>query len=96
VVSFFFGASTTFKSACRQHRFAIRAMDRNWNEESEPEVYEFVSMMPWFMDPRLLSLASIVGAIITAFLAWLAVNRHLRLLRGYAEVEQIVAQRTRD
>ena len=34
--------------------------------------------------------------MIILFLAGLAVNRHLQLVRSYAEVEQIVADRTRE
>src|SRR5205814_9461186 len=36
------------------------------------------------------------AAIATVLLASLAVNRDLRLLRSYAEVEKIVAQRTQE
>ncbi|PYJ84579.1 MAG: hypothetical protein DME22_12305 [Verrucomicrobia bacterium] len=88
--------SATFTNlAAGRHRFAVRAMDRNWNEELEPQVYEFVSVVPWFREPRLIGITA-GGAIATLFLAWLAVNRHLRLLRSYAEVEKIVALRTRE
>ncbi len=76
-----------------KHRFAVRAMDRNWNEEPEPQIYEFASLVPWFREPRVLAIA-VSGTIIICFLTWLAVNRHLRLVRSYAEVESIVAQRT--
>ena len=44
---------------------------------------------------RVLALA-VCGTIIICFLTWLAVNRHLRLVRSYAEVESIVAQRTQE
>lgn len=89
-------ASATFTNpAAGQHRFYVRAMDRNWNEETQPQVYEFVAVVPWFREPRLLAIAA-GGAIATLFLAWLAVNRHLRLMRSYSEVEKIVAQRTRE
>ena len=78
-----------------KHRFAVRATDRNWNEEPEPQIYEFASVVPWFREPRVLALA-VCGTIIIAFLTWLTVNRHLRLVRSYAEVESIVTQRTRE
>jgi len=88
--------SATFTNlAAGKHRFAVRAMDRNWNEEPEPEVYELASVTPWFQEPRLMAIAA-CSAIATLCLAWLAVNRHLRLLRSYAEVEKIVAQRTKE
>ena len=89
-------SSATFTNvAAGKHRFLVRAMDRNWNEETEPEPYEFVSVVPWFREPRLLVIAA-CGAMATLFLAGLAVNRHWRLLRSYAEVERIVAVRTRE
>jgi signal transduction histidine kinase len=77
------------------HRLAVRAMDRNRNEESEPALWEFVAFVPWYAELRLLSLA--VGSLlVVGFLAWLAVNRHLRLVRSHAEVERIVTERTRE
>ena len=89
-------ATVTFTNVpAGKHRLTVRAMDRNWNEGPEPEVYEFISVVPWFREPRLLAIAA-CGAVATLFLAWLAVNRHLRLLRSYAEVEKIVAQRTKE
>jgi signal transduction histidine kinase len=78
-----------------KHRLAVRAMDRNRNEESDPAVWEFVAFVPWYAELRLLVLAA--GSVLVAgLLAWLAVNRHLRLRRSHAEVERIVADRTRE
>jgi signal transduction histidine kinase len=86
--------SVTFTNlSAGQHRLSVRAMDRNWNEESEPSVYEFAALVPWYKEPRLLAVG-LCGLVVTALLGWLAVNRHLRLVRSYAEVEKIVAQRT--
>lgn len=79
--------------AAGKHRLLIRAMDRNWNEEVEPEPLEFVSMVPWFHEPRLLTIVG-CSALATLVLAGLVVNRHWRLVRSYAEVERIVALRT--
>ena len=78
-----------------KHRFAVRAMDRNWNEQAEPLLYEFTSVVPWYQEPRVLALA-LAGLVVTALLASLAANRHLRLVRSYAEVERMVEQRTRE
>jgi signal transduction histidine kinase len=90
------GTAVTFTNLpAGKHRFAVRAMDRNWNEEPEPQLYEFASVVPWFREPRVLATA-VCGTIIICFLSWLAVNRHLRLVRSYAEVESIVAQRTQE
>jgi signal transduction histidine kinase len=70
-------------------------MDRNWNEETDPPAFEFVAVVPWYNEPRLLILGG-CSLIIAGFLGWLAVNRHFRLVRSYAEVERIVAQRTQE
>jgi len=78
-----------------KHRFAVRATDRNWNEEPNPQIFEFASVVPWFREPRVLAIV-LCGTVIICFLTWLAVNRHLRLVRSYAEVERIVAQRTQE
>lgn len=88
--------SVTFSNLpAGKHRLAVRAMDRNQNEESEPAVWEFLAFVPWYAEPRLVALA--VGSLLVAgFLAWLAVNRHMRLVRSHAEVERIVADRTRE
>jgi signal transduction histidine kinase len=78
-----------------QHRLAVRAMDRNRNEELEPAVWEFVAFVPWYAEPRILLVAG-GGLLVAGCLAWLALNRHLGLRRSYAEVEGIVAERTRE
>ena len=78
-----------------QHRLAVRAMDRNRNEEFNPAVWEFVAFVPWYAEPRILIVTS-GGLLVAGVLAWLAVNRHLRLRRSHAEIERIVGQRTRE
>jgi signal transduction histidine kinase/ligand-binding sensor domain-containing protein len=78
-----------------KHRFAVRAMDRNWNEQTEPELYEFASVVPWYQEPRVLALG-LAALVVTVLLASLAANRHLRLVRSYAEVERMVEQRTKE
>ncbi len=78
-----------------RHRFAVRAVDRNWNEQIEPAVYEFAAIVPWFKEPRVLAMAICV-ATVTLLLGWLAINRHRRLVRSYAEVEKMVTQRTQE
>jgi signal transduction histidine kinase/ligand-binding sensor domain-containing protein len=78
-----------------KHRVAVRAMDRNWNEDPDPALFEFTVIIPWYAEPRVVIVGT-SGLVIALLLAWLAVDRHLRLLRGYAEVEAIVAQRTRE
>ena len=78
-----------------QHRLAVRAMDRNRNEELDPAVWEFLAFVPWYVEPRILVVAG-GGLLVAGFLAWLVVNRHLHLRRSYAEVEGIVQERTRE
>jgi signal transduction histidine kinase len=77
------------------HRFEVRAMDRNWNEQPQPQVFDFVAVTPWYREPRVLAL-TLAGIVLTVGLAALALNRHFQLLRSYAEVGRIVEQRTRE
>ncbi len=51
--------------------------------------------VPWYREVRLVSIAC-AGAVAALFFAALAFNRHWRLLRSYAEVEQKVAERTHE
>ncbi|MBI3414004.1 MAG: hypothetical protein HY043_01585 [Verrucomicrobia bacterium] len=81
--------------ASGRHRFSVKAMDRNWNEDPRPPSAEFSVVVPWFRDPRLLAI-SVAALVVILFFAGLAFNRHRRLVRSYAEVEKIVAQRTRE
>lgn len=76
------------------HYFQVRSMDRNGNVDAKPPTIEFFVVLPWYKEGRLLVTAS-AGVAIALFFAVLAVNRHWRLLRSYAEVEQKVAERTR-
>ena len=77
-----------------KHFFQVRAMDRNWNVDPTPALLEFALPLPWYQETRLLLIAA-AGAIGVLFFAALAFNRHRRLVRSYAEVERIVALRTR-
>ena len=77
------------------HILRVRAMDRCGNVEPKPASYEFEVILPWYRETRLvaISAAGLAGAL---FFAGLAFNRHLRLVRSYAEVEKKVADRTRE
>jgi signal transduction histidine kinase/ligand-binding sensor domain-containing protein len=77
------------------HRFSVRAMDRNWNIDPDPATLEFVEVLPWFKEPRLIAV-SLLGLAVALGLAGVALNRHLRLVRSYAEVERQVAERSRE
>jgi signal transduction histidine kinase/ligand-binding sensor domain-containing protein len=78
-----------------KHVFQVRAMDRNCRLEADPARLEFVVIVPWYKESRLL-LISFAGGAVALFFAGLAVNRHRRLVRSYAEVEKKVADRTRE
>jgi signal transduction histidine kinase len=68
-------------------------MDRSGNVDEQPARLELAVVLPWYRESRLVFI-SIAGLLAVLFFAGLAVNRHIRLVRGYAEVERIVAQRT--
>ena len=78
-----------------KHDLQVRAMDRNCNIDPNPVHLDFVIALPWYKESRLVAIA-FVGLAVALFFAALAFNRHRRLLRSYAEVEQIVAQRTQE
>ena len=70
-------------------------MDRNCNVDPRPAELQFLVVLPWYKEKRLV-LISMVGVAFALFFAGLAFNRHRQLLRSYAEVEQKVAERTRE
>jgi signal transduction histidine kinase len=78
-----------------KHYLQVRAMDRNCNVDPNPARLEFVVMLPWYKESRLVWIA-IAGLAVALFFAGLAFNRHRQLLRSYAAVEQKVAERTRE
>ena len=77
------------------HILRARAMDRNGNLESKPATFEFEVILPWYRETRLVVISGL-GLAGALFFAGLAFNRHLRLVCSYAEVEQKVAERTRE
>jgi signal transduction histidine kinase len=77
-----------------KHYFQVRAMDRNSNVDPRPFPFEFSIVLPWYRETRLVLIA-LTGAAAALFFGGLALNKHLQLLRSYAEVEQKVAERTR-
>lgn len=92
--SFSGDASLAFKDlGPGKHQLQVRAMDRDWNVDPNPILIDFKSVVPWYRDPTTSGIAGVATAIIL-FLAWLAINRHLRLLRSHAEIERIVEERT--
>ncbi len=69
-------------------------MDRSGNVDPKPASLEFAVIVPWYKETRLV-LISFTGMAVAIFFAGLAFNRHRQLLRSYTEVEEKVAQRTR-
>lgn len=75
------------------HVVEIRSMDRNGNQSSITSSIEFSVIVPWFQDPRLL-VVTLFALAVTSILAGYATMKHFQLKRSYAEVEEIVRQRT--
>jgi len=97
------GEWTTFQEGDRalftelragKHYFQVRAMDRNCNQDPKPAQLEFAILLPWYKDTRLVLIA-MLGAAAALISGIIAVNRHRRLVRSYAEIELKVAERTR-
>jgi signal transduction histidine kinase len=78
-----------------KHYFQVRAMDRAGNVEPEPAHWEFAVVLPWYEESRLVLIAAL-GAGAALFFAGLAYKRHRQLQRSYVQVEQQVAERTRE
>jgi len=81
--------------ASGKHFIQVRAMDRACNIESKPAQTEFAIMSPWYKETRLVVI-TVAGLCVAIFFAALAFNRHLQLLRSYAEVELKIEQRTHE
>lgn len=77
------------------HTFQVRAMDRNGNAEILPATLEFNIVVPWHRETRLVAVLAL-ALVVSIFFATLALNRHRRLKHSYAEVERLVAERTRE
>lgn len=78
-----------------KHYFQVRAMDRAGNIDPRPARLEFTIVVPWYRETRLVLILAIALAI-AVFFAALAMNRHRKLQRSYAEVERQIAERTRE
>jgi signal transduction histidine kinase len=78
-----------------RHYFQSRAMDRAGNIDPDPAHLEFVVVLPWYKESRLVLIASAGGAV-ALFFAILAYRRHRQLVLSYAQVEKQVAERTRE
>jgi signal transduction histidine kinase len=78
-----------------KHSLQVRTMDRNCNVDPKPASLELVVLLPWYRESRLVMIGG-AGLAVALFFAVLALNRHRRLVRSYAEVELKVTQRTHE
>ena len=78
-----------------KHYFQVRAMDRNGNLDPKPAQLQFVVVLPWYRETRLVLILA-VALVVAVGLAGVAFNRHRLLRRSYAVVEDQVAARTRE
>jgi signal transduction histidine kinase len=69
------------------HRFQVRAMDRNWNKDPQPPVWEFQVLLPWYKQPGFL-ITTTIGALLTLLLAGIAMSRHFQLERSNAQLQR--------
>ncbi len=71
-----------------EHSFEVRAMDVNFNMDSEPARFEFTVLLPWYREAGFQWIMGI-GTAIILFLIGLALHRHIML-------EKLVIVRTDD
>jgi signal transduction histidine kinase/CheY-like chemotaxis protein len=72
------------KLASGNHRFEVRAMDRNGNVDRRPPSIQFRVLNPWYLSGAFLLLAA-TGIAVILTLGWLAISQYLR--RGELIVE---------
>lgn len=77
-----------------RHSFSVRAIDVHGNEDPFEAIARFDVVIPWWRVTRIRWVVGFAAFAVIVF-GGLAVNRHLRLMRSYSEIEQIVDERTR-
>jgi signal transduction histidine kinase len=85
--------ATFIDLAAGTHRFEVRAIDCNGNASVTAAAAEFDLFLPWYREPRVVTIAGVATAA-ALFFAWLAWNRHRQLRRSHAEIERLVNLRT--
>jgi signal transduction histidine kinase/CheY-like chemotaxis protein len=79
------GNATVFqKLKSGDHRFTVRAMDRNGNVDRHPPSMQFRVLNPWYLSGAFMLLAA-AGIAVILTLGWLAISQHFR--RGELIVE---------
>lgn len=46
------------------HVFEVRAMDRNWNIDPSPALYDFVVLLPWYQQPAVIIIIGFGGILL--------------------------------
>ncbi len=67
------------------HRFEVRAMDRNWNIDETPAMWDFTVLSPWYKEPTFFVII-IVCSLLIFFFAGSTLNRHFRLQTSYSDL----------
>jgi signal transduction histidine kinase len=75
------------------HHIEARSMDRNWNVDPAPVKFDFSIVVPWYRESRLVFISA-MGLAAALFFAAIALDRHRRLVKSFAEVEAVVTLRT--
>ena len=60
------------------HKFEVRAMDRNWNVDPTPALFEFTVLLPWYKEPLFIVFFVVSILLIAASLSY-ALHRYLWL-----------------
>lgn len=83
-------SSTIFSTAglkAGQYAFRVRSIDRNWNIEEHPAVWDFRVLYPWYLEPGFLAI-SFFGTLLSVFLAVVAIQKHLKLRESNFELQK--------
>ena len=76
-----------------QHRFQVRAMDRNGNIDPKPESLGFTVLLPWYRQREFLVMAG-AGVLAICGLAWLVVAQFRQLHKAKDEAESASRHKT--
>ncbi|MFB3785488.1 MAG: ATP-binding protein [bacterium] len=83
------------------HRLEVRAMDRNWNIDPTPAVFDFTVLEPWYYERGFLYIA-IAGIVIILLLTGYSTTRHYQLRKTFRQMQeaneqlQLANQKLRD
>jgi len=69
------------------HRLEVRAMDRNWNIDPTPAVFDFTVLEPWYYEQGFIYIA-IGGFLIIVLLTGYSTTRHYQLRKAFRQVRE--------